>query len=476
MARIPVWNSPAQPEYSPDTVFDCFLAEYLLAPGEGEAQQEKTLKKYGVTTLRDLAEKQEKALRDAPKLFDLLFSIEQPLTPILLSMHKTGIQVDKQILQNLSVKLEQTIRSIEAAIARQAGVTVNLSSPAQVGSMLVAKFSVPLPKTASGQFATGERELTKLAPQYSILREILRFRAYMKTKTTYIDGLLLRIGTDDRIHTTYSQANTVTGRISSSNPNMQNIPSSRDPLLDVKSCFVASRGYRLVSFDYSQQELRILAHISGDEKLIEAFTRHKDIHVVTASTLFKVSEEKVEPFMRTIAKTINFGIIYGMGAFGLSQTLQIPIDEAERFIAQFYTSFPKIREYFNAMLTHAQTVGYCETLLGRRRILTQSKGKYMVTGQNRRELINFPIQGSAADCMKKAMVQLAHTNLTNSSSCRLLLSIHDELVFDIKDDRNTLEKTIETIRDCMQSVYPLVVPTEVSVKTGKTWSKMEDWN
>lgn len=451
-------------------MFDCMIAEFLLSEGKYPIRQEEAFKRHTVTDLKGLYKKQQEALTQNPKLQTLFTDIEMPLVPILYGMEQAGITVDTTRLQSTGEAIVKEIHTVEKTILQEFGTPINLSSPAQVGSMLAAKFNVPLKKTPTGQFATGERELAPLLPMYPIITSILRYRELTKLKTTYVDPLLTKIASDGRIHPTWNQVNVITGRLSSSNPNMQNIPTTSDFGKQIKSCFVAPEKSFLFSFDYSQQELRILAHISGEPALIAAFAGKKDIHRVTASQLFATSYDAVTEKERAAAKTINFGIVYGMSSFGLAQTLGIPTEQAQVFIDNFFQTFPNIRSYYDTLIADAKTNGHVETILGRRRYVFTDNRPRTIDNATYRELINFPIQGTAADLMKKAMVTIDREVLSKKNNVQLLLQIHDELVFEIHEPKEEKRKQlIDEIRHHMQYIYPLTVPLEVETTVGTHW-------
>lgn len=465
---IPVWDWKLQyKKYEGKDVFDCMIAEFLLSEGKYPIRQEVAFKRHAVTDLGDLYSKQRELLSKNEKLYRLFSEVEMPLVSILYRMEHVGIAVDTSKLRFIGEEIVKEIHTVEETILQEFGTPINLSSPAQVGSMLAAKFNVPLKKTPTGQFATGERELAPLAPMYPIITSILWYRELTKLKTTYVDPLLTKIAQDGRIHPTWNQVNAITGRLSSSNPNMQNIPVTSDFGKKIKSCFVALPDAVLISFDYSQQELRILAHMTQEQALISAFTEKKDIHRVTASQLFNTSYDNISEKERAVAKTINFGIIYGMSSFGLARTLAIPVDQAQLFIDNFFETFPAIRSYYDTLIAGAKKNGYIETLLGRRRYVFADNRPRTIDNATYRELINFPIQGTAADLMKKAMVNIDRETLSKQKDIRLLLQIHDELVFEIHElNEQKRIHLFDEIKDHLLHVYPLTVPLEVEITVG----------
>lgn len=472
----PVWNWKLQYEnYKDQQVFDCMIAEFLLSDGRYFFNYESTLRNYKVTTLEELYVKQKKALEEKPTLYALFNDIELPLVPILWKMEQHGIQIDSAGLEKLGVLLNTEIGKVTEDIYSQIDEPINLGSPLQVGKLLVESFKVPLAKTATGKFATGEPELSKHAEQFPIIQKILKYRELSKLKSTYVEGLMKKISKESRIHTTFNQTGAITGRLSSSNPNLQNIPASDGIGKQIKSCFIPSPGHMLVSFDYSQQELRILAHLAQEPKLLQAFLESKDVHKVTASSIFKVDYDNVTHEQRYISKTINFGVLYGMGKFGMSQTLGITPAEAATFIDEFFKYYAEVQSFYAKYLTEAKEKNYAETILGRRRfVFDKANQKRELDNATRRELINFPIQGSAADLMKKAMVDVDREILQKRPEIRLMLQIHDELVFEIPDMNNEdLQSFVAEVSAIMNSTYKLDIPMKVEAKAGKKWGELE---
>lgn len=466
-------------KYKNEQIFDCLLVEFLLSEGRYTPTQELAFKNYKVSSLDELAKIQQEKLNGKPKLLSLFKDVEMPLVAVLWQMEKNGIILDVKKLEEIGNELELAILNLEGEIksdiACSGGSTeINLNSSKQVGEYLVEKEGVPLGKTATGKYATNEAELIKHQNQSPIIKKILTFRELTKLKSTYVESLISKVGEDGRIHTTYHQMVTNTGRLASSNPNLQNIPVTSEFGLRIKSCFLADKDCSLVSFDYSQQELRILAHMTGEEKLIEAFKNSKDVHKITASQIFHVDYEKVTKDQRSIAKTINFGVIYGMGSWGLSQSLQIPVEEADLFISNFYSNFPKIKTFYDRYFKDAVKNGFAETILGRRWKTFLYPGQKFLDNASKRVLLNYPIQGSAADLMKKTMVEIDREVLQKDLQVKLLLQIHDDLVFEVSNqDETGLNTIIKKIKDIMCSVYPLSVPIEVDVKIGSNWGEME---
>ncbi len=470
-----VWDLKSLlPEHEHDDVFDCLLAEYVLSEGRHPLTKEATLEHYQVKTLEELASKQQAAFALSPDLSALFYEVELPLTKILWRMEQTGISLDQLHLQKTGTEISQQTAACLSEIQQLIKAPINLNSPAQLGTILVAQFKIPLPKTPSGQYATGESVLQEFKADYPIIQHLLTYRELTKLQTTYVTGLQKKVGPDGKIHTTYNQSAVITGRLSSSSPNLQNIPVTSLLGKEIKSSFVASPGMTLVAFDYSQQELRILAHMSGDQTLIDAFNHGQDIHKVTAAQIFAVPYDSVTKEQRSAAKTINFGIVYGMGRFGLSQQLRISVEEAAIFIDGFYAKFPGIKIFFDQLLKNGQRDNYISTILGRRRFVFNGSQRSVIDNNTRRELINFPIQGSAADFIKKSMVAVDTEIVQKNKHIRLLLQIHDELVFEIEDtDKAEMNKLIHAIHELMTHIYTLSVPMDVDIKIGPRWGSLE---
>lgn len=400
-----------------------------------------------------------------------------PLVSVLYEMEQKGITLDKDSLAETEQEIRKNIESLTEAILKEVGYEINLASPAQVGQFLAEKVGVPLSKTKTGQYATNENELLKHQVDFPIIRQILQYRELSKLLSTYTTTLADKADENGRIHTTYSQVSVNTGRLSSSGPNLQNIPVGSELGMKIKSCFIAAKGSTLLSFDYSQQELRILAHLSGEEKLIEAFKEKRDVHTTTASQLFNVAYNEVTKKQRSAAKTINFGIIYGMSSYGMSEGLQIPVEEAAKFIDNFYATFPKIKIFYDQYIKDGWKNDFVETMLGRRRYVKLYPQQKFMDNQTKRVLMNYPIQGTAAELMKMAMVRIAQEVLVQNEDISLLLQIHDELVFEVKNDgEKEVKSFINSIQNIMQTIYPLSVPMDVDVKIGERWGDMQNYS
>src|SRR5882672_11289468 len=326
----PIWESKTSGNF--DTDFDCFIAEALLSEGHHVGSYEETLERYHVKTIEELATKQKEALQALPKLASLFYDIEMPLAKTLWQMEQRGILLDTQQLTTVGKDIDNALEEVNEKIAKETGGGLNINSSVQLGSFLAEKVGIPLGRTKTGKYATNEGELSKFAEQFPIIKDLLTYRELTKLRSTYVESLIQKADENGRVHTTYHQMLVFTGRLASSNPNLQNIPVSSPIGLEIKSCFIASPGYTLVSFDYSQQELRILAHLSDEPALKKAFADNLDVHTVTASKLFSTPYEDVTKQQRSVGKTINFGIIYGMSSYGMSAGLNIPVEDAEHFI------------------------------------------------------------------------------------------------------------------------------------------------
>lgn len=404
------------------------------------------------------------------KLFE---EIEIPLIPVLADMEAEGIALDKNALNELSAELQKDILVIDTEIQQLAGTPFNISSPKQVGEILfeVLKIVEKPKKTKTGQYATGEEVLVKLEGKHEIVRKILDYRELVKLKNTYVDTLpQLMNPLTGRIHTSYNQVVAVTGRLSSDNPNLQNIPIRTERGREIRKAFIPrNENYVLLSADYSQIELRIIAELSKDAGMIEAFQSGQDIHRATAAKVYNVSLEEVTSDMRRNAKMVNFGIIYGISAFGLSERLNIPRKEAAAIIENYFDKYPRIKAYMDESIELAREKGYVETIMGRRRYLRDiNSSNHTVRGYAERNAINAPIQGSAADMIKIAMINIHHEFINKKLKSKMLLQVHDELVFDVSI--NELEIVKPIIEEHMKKAIPsLTVPVEIEMGVGMNW-------
>jgi DNA polymerase-1 len=403
------------------------------------------------------------------ELFD---HIEVPLIRVLASMESEGVKIDPDTLRDYSTELERDIRELEQQIHEDAGFQFNISSPRQLGEVLYERLKiVENPKlTKTKQHSTSEDVLLKLENKHPIIRKILEYRSLTKLKSTYVDVLPTLISPrDGRIHTSYNQAVAATGRLSSNNPNLQNIPIRTERGREIRKAFIPrNERFVLLSADYSQIELRIIAHLSGDKEMIADFHSGLDIHTATAAKVYGIAPEAVTRDMRRNAKTVNFGIIYGISAFGLSERLNIPRKEAAEIIHNYFQRYPGIRQYMEQCITKAKRDGFVETMMKRRRYLRDiNSGNATVRGFAERNAINAPIQGTAADMIKIAMIRIHDEIERHQLRSRMILQVHDELVFDVHQDELEMMKTL--VREGMQNALPLDVPVLAEMNWGRDW-------
>ena len=387
-------------------------------------------------------------------------------------MEMEGIKIDISSLHSFSQELEQEIRRLNQNVQEIAGTPFNLASPKQLGQMLFEHLKlVEKPKkTKSGQYSTSEETLLKLKGKHAIIDDILDFRQLQKLKSTYVDALPnLAKKESQRIHTTYQQTVAATGRLSSTNPNLQNIPIRSEKGREVRKAFIArDENHILLAADYSQIELRLMAHLSQDEGMLNAFTNNEDIHSATAAKVYGVQLSEVSREQRSNAKMVNFGIIYGISAFGLSQRLSIKRTEAKEIIDNYFLQYPKVKEFMDKSINDARENGYVETILGRKRHLKDINSRNaVVRGYAERNAINAPIQGAAADIIKVAMIDVQDAITQKGYKSKMLLQVHDELVFDIYLPE--LEEIQKLIKDKMEQAVSLSVPLEVDLGTGENW-------
>ncbi len=406
---------------------------------------------------------------NAEKLFS---QIESPLVQVLADMELEGIRIDVPFLKSLSDDIEKDIFSLQQAVYEQAGEIFNLSSPKQLGDILFEKLKlISKPKkTKTGQYATSEEILSELAPKHKIVANVLEYRQLQKLQSTYIDALPKEVNsTTGRVHTTYMQAVTATGRLSSNNPNLQNIPIRTERGQQIRKAFVPrNEDYTLLSADYSQIELRVIAALSGEKNMIEAFLQNQDIHRSTAAKVFNVDIQSVTREQRSHAKTVNFGIIYGVSAFGLSNQTELSRSESKELIDTYYQTYPQLKVFIDKQIHFARENGYVETILGRRRYLPDINSRnQVVRGAAERNAVNAPIQGSAADIIKIAMINIYNLLKDNKLKTKMLLQVHDELIFDVP--KNELDFVKPLIKKTMEEAYQFAVPLVVDLGIGKNW-------
>ncbi len=406
------------------------------------------------------------------RLQRLFEEVEVPLVPVLSRMERTGVVVDRDMLARQSEELATRMAAIEEETRELAGEAFNLGSPKQIQRILFEKMKLPvIAKTPKGQPSTAESVLQELALDYPLPKLILEHRGLSKLKSTYTDALPVRINpSTGRVHTSYHQAVAATGRLSSSEPNLQNIPVRTPEGRRIRKAFIAPPGYKLLAADYSQIELRIMAHLSNDERLLAAFESGLDIHRATAAEVFNAVPEEVTPEQRRSAKAINFGLIYGMSAFGLARQLGIEREAAQAYVDLYFARYPGVKAFMDRTRAQAREVGYVETVFGRRLYLPEINSR---NGQRRqyaeRTAINAPMQGTAADVIKRAMLRLDQWLCEDSVDARMTMQVHDELVFEVQED--VLETAAETIQRHMTAAADLAVPLVVELGVGGDWDE-----
>ncbi|REC77533.1 DNA polymerase I [Chryseobacterium elymi] len=404
-------------------------------------------------------------------LEDLFFKIEMPLMEVLAKMELAGISLDEKWLAQESIDLENDLRQLETKIFELSGEEFNMNSPKQLGEILFEKMQLDpkAKKTKTGQYATSEDVLQKLSSKHEIIKHILEYRTYQKLKSTYVDALPSQIDKhDSRVHTNFSQTTAATGRLASVNPNLQNIPIRTLRGQQIRGAFVSGEGKKIISADYSQIELRLIAEISGEENMIKAFQAGEDIHASTAAKLFKIPLEEVSKTQRSQAKTVNFGIIYGQGAFALAEQTGLSRTEAKQMIEAYFETYPKLKEYMAEQVSKARQIGYVETILGRKRHLKDiNSNNFVVRGHAERNAVNAPVQGSAADVVKLAMIKIDKELKEQQLQTKMLLQVHDELIFEAPVDE--IEAASKLIKTEMESALETQVPLLVEVGVGNNW-------
>ncbi|MFO0703779.1 MAG: DNA polymerase [Patescibacteria group bacterium] len=503
-----------------------YIAEFLLTGGDKTSETD-LLHKYEATYLDAVFEKQKNAMSQNPLMMKLYEDIEMPVSKIVQDMHEYGIHINKEKLENLKTNYEARREILIQKITEQLG-PINLNSPRQLGQVLVLEHKLNLPKTKTGQFTTSSEALQPYSESQKVVKEILEFRAIDKVINTYITPILDRVDKDNRIHPKYDLMSAATGRLAASDPNIQSTPAGGEYGDAIRQTFTAPIGSKLIAFDYSQQELRILAHLSKDEKLQEAFKKGIDVHVLTAANVLRMSEDKITKYERAIGKTLNFGIVYGETSYGLARQLGKSPEECVGILRRYFETYSGVKKYFDNLMIHAKLHGYIETILGRRRGIPGQKiytPKKTLIPAEERIIKNFPIQGSAADMTKKAMVDINEEILPKYPEAHLVMQIHDELVFEykvineennkhdknvipiqlIQSSSNRLEKDpeketaineatrdfsapaqesergvemtkIETfvkeVKEVMEKAIPLTVPVVVDAKVGENWGEI----
>ena len=402
------------------------------------------------------------------ELIQLFNEIEMPLSKVLADMELNGVYVDRKVLEEMGLEMQKQCDVLEKEIYELAGEEFNISSPKQLGEILFEKLKLEHGKKIKSGYSTSIDILEKLRYEHPIIDKIIEYRTITKLYSTYVEGLENYILEDGKIHTIYTQTLTRTGRLSSIEPNLQNIPIRYEYGRMIRKAFVPSEDCVILDGDYSQIELRIISHMANVETLIEAFKHEKDIHTKTASDIFKVKEEEVTKTQRRIAKAVNFGIIYGISSYGLSENLGIMPNDAKQFIDNYLESYPGIKEYMDRTIQEAYEKNYVTTLMGRRRYIEELKNKNrFIKASGERIALNTPIQGTSADIIKKAMIDIERVFKEKNIQSKMILQVHDELVFDCLETE--LEEVTKIVKDCMENTFPLNVPLQVELTTGYNW-------
>ncbi len=446
-----------------------------------KGKNQRTLRDVDVQTQTDYAAEDADVTFQLYELFapqlakenleDLFYNVEMPLMKVLAKIELTGVKLDNNWLAQESKDLENDLKILESKIFELSGEEFNMNSPKQLGEILFEKMQLDpkAKKTKTGQYATSEDVLQKLSSKHEIIPQILEYRTLQKLKSTYVDALPGQIDKkDDRVHTNFSQTTAATGRLASVNPNLQNIPIRTLRGQQIRGAFVSDEGKKIISADYSQIELRLIAEISGEQNMIKAFQNGEDIHASTAAKLFNIPLEDVTKIQRSQAKTVNFGIIYGQGAFALAEQTGLSRTEAKKMIDSYYETYPRLKEYMAEQVKKAQDFGYVETILGRKRHLKDiNSSNFVVKAHAERNAVNAPIQGSAADIIKLAMIKIDSELETQNLQTKMLLQVHDELLFE--SPLEELETAKALIKKEMESAFPTNVPLLVEVGVGDNW-------
>ena len=459
--------------------FDSAIAAYLIDSARDKYNLNELINEY---LEKNIDEKTSSAIKYLSELYvylkgrikeegmeELYYNVEHPLIGVLSSMEVVGFNVNEEILESLAVKFKEEIKNTEKEIYDLCEEEFNISSPKQLGKILFEKLDLPVIKKTKTGYSTNADVLEKLKDKHPVIEKIIYYRQITKLNSTYVEGLKNVIDVDGRIHSSFNQTVTTTGRLSSTEPNLQNIPVKYEMGREIRKVFIPKeKGDILLSCDYSQIELRVLAHMSDDANMIDAFKHHSDIHTKTASEVFKVPVEEVTSLMRSRAKAVNFGIVYGISDFSLSQDLKITRKEAAEYMAIYFDRYPKIKDFLQGAIDSAKEDGYVLTLLNRRRFIPEIKSSNkIVMALGERLAMNAPIQGSAADIIKLAMVKVYERLRKEGLNSEIILQVHDELILNVKP--NELEKVKSLVIEEMENVFELSVPLDVDVNLGKNW-------
>lgn len=459
--------------------FDSAIAAYLIDSAKDKYNLNELINEY---LEKNIDEKTSSAIKYLSELYvylkgrikeegmeELYYNVEHPLIGVLSSMEVVGFNVNEEILESLAVKFKEEIKNTEKEIYDLCEEEFNISSPKQLGKILFEKLDLPVIKKTKTGYSTNADVLEKLKDKHPVIEKIIYYRQITKLNSTYVEGLKNVIDVDGRIHSSFNQTVTTTGRLSSTEPNLQNIPVKYEMGREIRKVFIPKeKGDILLSCDYSQIELRVLAHMSDDANMIDAFKHHSDIHTKTASEVFKVPVEEVTSLMRSRAKAVNFGIVYGISDFSLSQDLKITRKEAAEYMSIYFDRYPKIKDFLQGAIDSAKEDGYVLTLLNRRRFIPEIKSSNkIVISLGERLAMNAPIQGSAADIIKLAMVKVYERLKKEGLASEIILQVHDELILNVKP--NELEKVKTLVIEEMENVFKLSVPLDVDVNLGKNW-------
>ncbi len=468
-------------------ISDVMIAGYILNPSASDYHPSRMVQEYGgalpetdsedataleCASLSGAWEKADAELEKNSQL-ELMYNIEMPLAKVLSSMEVTGFLVDSQSIEEYGAVLETQINSLVEKIYDLAGEEFNINSPKQLGTVLFEKLGLPAKKKTKSGYSTNADVLEDLAADYPIVALVLEYRTLAKLKSTYCDGLKKCVAPDGRIHSTLNQTETRTGRISSTEPNLQNIPVRSEVGRELRKFFVAKDGHVLVDADYSQIELRVLAHIADDERMLSAFNEGDDIHTITASQVFNMPIEAVTPLMRTRAKAVNFGIVYGIGAFSLAKDIGVTRAEADRYIKGYLHKFSGVDSYMQKVIADAKQNGYVSTLFGRRRYLPElTASNAMLRNFGERVARNMPIQGTAADIIKIAMIKVYERMKKENLKAQLIMQVHDELI--VEAPENEAEEVCRIVREEMENATKMNVKLTADVHSGKSWYDAKD--
>ena len=476
--KVELWNLKALPmdiEVLRATAFDVMLAAYVLNPQQRSFAADSLCEdadagdfvRCPAMAIHNLAVKQGMELREK-NLAGVFGDVEMPLAFVLRRMEQEGFLVDADVLRDMGVKFDAEIVRLSTEIYGEVGVQINLNSPKQLGELLFERMGIPAPKKTAKGYSTTKEVLEGLAEDYPICAKILEYRKYQKLRSTYIDSLIQLQDADGRVHTHFDQVGTVTGRLSSSEPNLQNIPVRTELGREIRGAFIAKPGHVLVDADYSQIELRVLAHISGDKTMTEAFRADEDIHARTAAEVYGVPIGQVTSQMRSASKAVNFGIVYGISDFALAKNIGVTRAEAREFMSRYFERYPGVKAYMESSVQEGRGRGYAMTLMGRRRYLPElMSNNFNVRSFGERCAMNSPIQGTAADIIKLAMIRVDAELKARGMKTRLILQVHDELILEAPEEEAA--EAAELLKVCMESVMRLEVPLKTDITTGGDW-------